>query len=86
MAAASDEFEHCEVWPENWDAVQVFCACDSQWTTLLGWGALYYQGLDYAKVASVARDWCGLPLSRELLARIRVMEAEAKQILNEQTD
>ncbi len=83
MADARDEFEHCDVWPECWDAVQVFCACDSQWTTLLGWGGLYYQGLDYHKVGSVARDWFGLTLTRELLAQIRVMEHEGKKILND---
>lgn len=86
VAAAREEFEHCDVWPEHWDAAQVFCACDSQWTALLGWRGLYYQGLDYQKVASVARDWFGLTLTKRLLDQIRVMEHEARQILNAQTD
>lgn len=86
VAAAREEFELCDVWPEHWDAVQVFCACDTQWIVLLGLGGLYYQGLDYQRVAGVARDWFGLVLTRALLAQIRVMEHEAKQILNAHND
>jgi len=74
--------EDFEVWPENWDAVEIFRACDTQWTVLLGLGGLYYEGLDYTRVAGVARDWLGVPLTRDLLARIRVMESEGKKLLN----
>lgn len=82
MEDARREFEEFEVWPENWDAVQIFRQCDTQWTVLIGWATLYYEGLDYQKAASVARDWCGIALTPELLTQIRVMENEAKKILN----
>jgi hypothetical protein len=75
--------EDFEVWPEHWDAVEVFRSCDTQWTLHLGaLGGLFYQGLDYRKVASVARDWFGIEPKKELLAQIRVMEDEARKILN----
>ena len=82
MEDSQDEFDWFDVWPENWDAVDVFMQCDTQWTVLVGFGGVHHEGLDYRKVASVARDWCGLELSRDLLGQIRVMENEAKQILN----
>lgn len=80
--AQREAAEDFEVWPENWDAVEIFRACDTQWNVLLGLGGLYYEGLDYERVAVVARDWMGLPLTRDLLARIRVLENEGKKILN----
>jgi hypothetical protein len=83
VADAQEEFEHCDVWPENWDAAEVFCRCDSQWIVLLGLGGLYYQGLDYQRVTCVARDWLGVTPTRQLLDQIRVMEHEAKKILND---
>lgn len=82
MQDARDEFEDFDVWPENWNAVDVFQQCGTQWTVLVGMGGVFHEGLDYRKVACVAREWCGLELSRELLAQIRVMEHEAKKFLN----
>ena len=33
----------CEVWPENWEAFQIFARCQTQWNTANG----YYVGLNY---------------------------------------
>jgi hypothetical protein len=72
----------CEVWPEHWDAAQLFQACGSYWTLHLGMGGLYYQGLDISKVGKVARDWFGLALTKDLFWQLRIMEAEALPLLN----
>lgn len=71
-----------ELWPEHVDAIEVFVRCDTQWTVLVGMGVLHHEGLNYERVASVARDWCGLKLSAKLLDQIRWLEDEAKGILN----
>ena len=36
----------CEVWPENWEAFQIFARCQTQWNTANG----YYVGMNYAFV------------------------------------
>ena len=33
----------CEVWPENWEAYQIFARCQTQWNTANG----YHFGLNY---------------------------------------
>jgi hypothetical protein len=70
-----------EVWPEQWDAVRLFKACETQWSVLLGMGGAYYQGLDMARVEPV-RDWLGIAKSEELLWQLNVMANEAKKYLN----
>ena len=81
IEAATQESEPLEVWPEHWDAVRLFKACDSQWTVHLGMTALYYQGLDMTKV-EVVRSWMRIEPSEELLWQLAVMTSEAKKYLN----
>lgn len=57
------------MWPENWDAVQLFGAMATQWRVTMG-GVL---GLDYPALMAVMPLY-GEP-SRDLLDRVRVMEA-----------
>jgi hypothetical protein len=81
VADALKESEAFEVWPEHWDAVRLFQACDTQWTVLLGVGGGYHQGLDMCKV-EIVREWLSIPRSAELLWQLRVMTSEAKKYLN----
>jgi hypothetical protein len=80
-ASVEDEDDAFEVWPEHWDAVRLFEACDTQWTVLVGFTGAHYQGLDMARV-DVVRDWLGIDKSAQLLAQLRVMVDEAKKYLN----
>lgn len=71
------------IWPENWEAVGLFCALATQWRLAGGMG-ISYQGLDYVAILATLqlqrvppRDW------PDLFWRIRVMEAAAVPILNE---
>jgi hypothetical protein len=59
-----------EVWPENWDAVQLFTALGTQWRVSIGGGP---SGLDYAALMALMPLYGGP--SRDLLDRVRVMEA-----------
>jgi hypothetical protein len=71
------------VWPENWRAAQLFLACGTQWEMEpVGLGCLFYQGLNYSKVRDVM-EMMGITDQKEMLLDIRVMEAEAKVVLNE---
>jgi hypothetical protein len=78
---ASDEDDVFEVWPEHWDAVRLFQACDDQWTVLVSWGGSFYQGIDFAKVTAVA-EWIGVAKTEALFWQMRQMIAEAKLVLN----
>lgn len=60
--------------PENWPAVRTFLAADTQWRTAGLSGVPI--GLDYVALHLAARA-LGYRWSARLLARLRVLEAEA---------
>lgn len=64
----------CELLPENWPAMRLFLAMDTQWRRAGMTGVP--TGLDYAAIPAVA-GMLGLPADEDLLARLRVLEAEA---------
>jgi hypothetical protein len=75
------------VWPENWESALMFMACATQWTTIpisggMGAGTFLYQGLDYSKVRDTM-ELRGAKNKGAMLEDLRIMEAEAKRILNE---
>lgn len=74
----SDDFE---VWPENWQVVEVFYALTTQWRVSLGWRGKVYQGLDYTAVESVLR-MLKVRNRAEVLSGLMVMEGAALKVLN----
>lgn len=62
------------VWPENWPAVETFCALSTQWRYAGSAGARV--GLDYAAIAPVAA-MLGHEAGRDLFDRLRMMEGAA---------
>lgn len=77
--------EYFGVFPENWDAVCVFCALETQWRELLTPpGRRVLTGLDYTAIAPVAK---GLGVKRKrrpaLFQDLRTMERAALQALEE---
>lgn len=82
VKAAKQDNEDFELWPEHVNALEVFQCCSDQWTVHLGLGVVYFQGLDWAKAASVARDWLGIQPTKTLLAQLGILVDEARQILN----
>nr|WP_246520199.1 DUF1799 domain-containing protein [Ancylobacter lacus] len=76
-----DDPEHeddFEVWPENWQTVRLFLACETQWRASAAMSGMVWVGLDYVAVDVVARRR-GLEAD---LADLQVMEVEALSILN----
>lgn len=75
-----------EVYPENWDAVQLFLALSTQWRAVafgtLASARVLHTGLDYTAVESVAR-LTGIPRSRRaaVFQQLRVMEEAALDVL-----
>ena len=63
----------CEVWPENWAAVEAFLAVETQWRISPAGGLL---GLDYAGVRA-ALDLLEVPGQRALFVDLQVMERAA---------
>jgi hypothetical protein len=75
----SDEFE---VWPDNWQALDVFMSMGTQWRT----GVAGATGLDYGVLPDVMR-LRGVPKSDrpEVFDWIRLMEGEALGQMREKT-
>lgn len=74
------------VWPQNATIVEAFLAASSQWRTApIGGGpgpvGIMFIGLDYAG-ARAGIEASGIPVTPELWAGLRVMEAEARDALN----
>ena len=68
-----------DVWPENYDALQMFLDCQTQWRTT-GSGVI---GLDYGVVLSLL----SLKGANDPLAVIRdlqVMEMRARELINQE--
>lgn len=71
------------VWPENWLAVRVFLAVETQWRLVLGFGVGVHLGLDYAGVETAMRRLKIEDEDGELFADLQEMERAALPILNE---
>ena len=70
--------ETVEVWPENWPAVELFCAVATQWRASFG-GVI---GLDYTAVEAAMRMLRIKPADRpDLFVRLQVMESEALAVM-----
>lgn len=71
------------VWPENWQAWEVFAAMATQWRISVGVGGAVYHGLDYAALPAVEQRVGVKKRQRaDTFARLRVMEAAAREELN----
>ena len=69
--------EDFEVWPDNWEAVQMFLRVQTQWRTAMN-GVV---GLDYNALAWVFNMY-GVVDPPRLLEDLQVMEAAAIAIFN----
>lgn len=69
-----------EVWPQNWPAVRLFLAMQTQWRRAGMTGVP--TGLDYAALPVAARA-LRLRLTGDVLRRLQVIEAEALAALAE---
>lgn len=85
-AAAEDADRPLGIWPENWSAVQVFLGMASQWRLIVGAAGTHWQGLRYEALEAVLRltlvpraEW------PETFHGVRIMEAAARDVLNERT-
>ena len=64
-----------EVWPENWAALEVFGAMQTQWRV----GMSGPTGLDYAALPAVL-DLLGITERADCFAGVQIMESEALDI------
>lgn len=78
-----DENKAIEVWPDNWEAVLVFCALATQWRV----GFNGPTGLDYGVFKDVFR-YRRIPRKRqpEVFESIRVMEEAALERMREASE
>ncbi|HRD90963.1 MAG TPA: DUF1799 domain-containing protein [Accumulibacter sp.] len=78
-----DDGEGCEVWPEHWQAVEVFAALQTQWA-VGGMGGVI--GLRYEVLPTVC-DLLGVKKRRrrELFDALRLMESAALEVLTKRS-
>lgn len=79
---AEAELDRIEVAAANWDAVTAMLRLESQWRALLGPGGIVWLGIDYAAAEVVLRIH-GYAQPADVLDALRIIEAEALPILNE---
>jgi hypothetical protein len=72
-----------EVWESNWAALEVFSACLSQFTLVIGMSGARYTGLPAPSIAAVM-TMRGIPPDEqwELLLAVQVMERAALKEMN----
>lgn len=72
-----------EVWESNWLALEVFSACLSQFTLVIGMSGARYTGLPAPSIAAVM-TMRGIPPDEqwELLLAVQVMERAALKEMN----
>ncbi|XKE45755.1 DUF1799 domain-containing protein [Halomonas organivorans] len=73
--------QHCEVWPEHEQALEVFLACARQWRVIAGLGGACYQGID-ATALQATMTMLGVEEVRETLLQVQKIEAGAVEQLN----
>jgi len=71
------EPDRFEVWPENWDAIEMWCRVQTQWRTSAG-GAI---GLDYGVLSWLFKMYA-VEDPRALLEDLQVMEGAALNAMN----
>lgn len=77
------EIDPVDLWPENEQAITLFCSVSSQWRVGAG-GAI---GLDYSVLfARMERMQLTEDRHEQLFEEIRVIEAEALDHINKKTD
>lgn len=75
------------LWPEHWNAWNVYLGCSTQWRMAVGMGGVFWQGLDYQGVEMVMRRY-RVPRKQQdqVFAEIQVLEEEEKSIRNSRED
>lgn len=71
-----------EVWPQNWPAVRLFLAVETQWRVGFGFGVVAHLGLDYAAVEAAMR-MMRIEAGDTVFDDLRALERAALPILNE---
>jgi len=79
--------QDCEVWPENWNALLLFLACQTQWEISIGMGGAHYMP---ARSVNVELEYRWLKLERAktatVIAQYRDIERHAMSICNERAN
>ena len=85
MPDASDE--DFEVWPENWECLNLFLALDGDWNIAIGMSAAVYQGLSTPAIESIFNIFKIAAKKRiEYLAKLKAMQHAALPFLNKSKD
>ena len=73
--------QHCDVWPQHEQALEVFLACTRQWRIVAGMAGAFYQGIDATALHSTMQ-MMRVENQRETLALVHEIEAGALEEIN----
>ncbi len=73
--------EDFEVWPENWQCLEIFLKLQTQWRTTQG----VFVGLDYSAVKWIF-DVYGVEDHKEMLDSLMIIEWSALTVMNKRED
>lgn len=82
--AADPEPDEFELPPELWPAWECFLATWNQWRVIVGFVAMYYDGIDRTSLASTM-GMLGVRKNkrRDVFLQVQILEAEAKTLRNQ---
>lgn len=83
-----EETEVFQVWDINWPSMALFLDCSSQWRAIASMAGVFWLGIDYAAAKALLdarpRRAARRHPAHRLLADLRVMEAAAVEVMNEE--
>lgn len=68
--------------PENWQALEIFLACQTQWRIVAGMGGVFYQGLDYPALMAVIKLHSKPKHRKALFKAVQMIEQGALECIN----
>lgn len=73
-----------ELSPQEWQAWEVYLACERQWRVIVGMGVLVYDAIENTAIES-AMAMLDVPRKRrrDVLWMVRAIEGEARKLLNQ---
>lgn len=73
-----------ELSPDEWQAWEVYLACERQWRVIVGMGVLVYDAIENTAIES-AMSMLDVPRKRRrgVLWMVRAIESEARKLLNQ---
>jgi hypothetical protein len=83
----ADVDDDYEIWPENWDVMQIFLSMNADWSIAVGMSGIAYNGIKTTAIESAFNIFRITNKNRlEYFEKIKIMERAALPLLNAAKD